>query len=281
MEPSSQPPLRDENLIQERKNPYPFWLWLALAAMAAALFWGMGNWFNHGINARISDSPFLQVTNRQISLFLWQFPEYMRINAPMKEGYLPAFQYQRGQIGPTLDQVDNYAIAPPDVLFLYHTWARLLKPEAILRSFSWAELREFLQYAPEWQPENWPGAPPSYRSLMARIPQLSKEDLSKNVPALPADVQIAITGWKNYFQEGGIIDRIAPTYRQISNFIERYPFYARNYWRNIVINNRPHYLETFSTGKYQPESAVPPEQLTAFLKVALYNDQQALAESKK
>jgi hypothetical protein len=199
----------------------------------------------------------------------------MRINAPIKEGYLPGFQYQQEKVGPMLDQVESYAIAPPEVLFLYHTWARLLKSEIALRSFSFGELQSFLRYVPEWLPANWPEAPASYRNLVAKLATITEADRLKAIPALPADVQIAITGWKNYFQEGGIIDKTTLTYQQLANFLERYPYYARNYWRNIVMEGRPHYLEKFTQGGYQLDGVVPNEELTAFLKVAFYNDLQS------
>lgn len=274
---NSQPrrPLDERNFVQEQPNPYPFWLWLALLAIAAALLWGMGSWYQRRMGEQVATSPFLQVTNRQFSLFLWQFPEFMRTHASVKEGYLPGFQYKEGKVGIESGQAEAYVIAPPDVIFLYHVWSRLIRSEFAFRNFSGQELVDFLKYAPEWLPEQWPEAPASYRTLVVKLSNASSEELSETVPTLPVDVEIAITGWKNYMQEGEAIDKLAPTYQQLVSFLERNPHYARNYWRNIVVNQRTHYLETLSSGKYILKNTVPANELTGFLKIALYNDEQA------
>src|SRR5271154_2343172 len=89
-------PLQEKDFIQESytKNPFPIWLWFFIVITITALLWGGGSWYTKRMNQEIRSSPFLQVTNRQLSLFLWQFPEYMRANARTKNGYLPGFQYQ-------------------------------------------------------------------------------------------------------------------------------------------------------------------------------------------
>ena len=87
--------LPDNRLIDNRpsSSTIPPWIWLALVAIVASLLWGGGSWVRENKMWMAENSPFLQVTNREFSLFLWQFPEFMRINVSEKSGYLPGFQY--------------------------------------------------------------------------------------------------------------------------------------------------------------------------------------------
>src|ERR1700733_2884038 len=80
--------LQEKDFIQDSlwKNPFPFWIWLVILTIFIAIFWGSSNWYSTFISKEISQSPFLQVTNRHFSIFLWQYPEYMRINAKSKQG---------------------------------------------------------------------------------------------------------------------------------------------------------------------------------------------------
>jgi hypothetical protein len=275
---SLKPPLSEKKFITESPNPYPFWMWLAVITLVAAVIWGVSSSYESGMQRQVKQAPFLQVTNRDLSLFLWQFPEHMRIYASVKDGYLPGFEYRDNKVGIVSNQAEQYAIAPPGVLFLYHTWSRLLKDAVILRPFSYQQLSDFLQYAPEWIPDQWPAAPASYRNLVEKIPMMSAEELSKTVPALPNAVQIAITGWHNFFKEGPAIEALTPTYQQVQDFLQRYPHYARPYWRNILMSQRPQYLEAFSKGSYKADDLVPINEMAGFLKVAIYNDQLALSE---
>lgn len=66
----------------------------------------------------------------------------MRVNSKTKSGYLPGFQYiDKLSIEPNM--ADLYAVAPPELLFLYHTWNRLLSPEFITRPIQLSEFKEF------------------------------------------------------------------------------------------------------------------------------------------
>src|SRR5262249_24912101 len=87
--------LSEKDFIHDEypKNPYLFWIWVTLLTSFLCLLWVGYSWYQNSIFNKIKVSPFLQVTNRQMSLFLWQNPEYMRINAPNKAVYLPGFQY--------------------------------------------------------------------------------------------------------------------------------------------------------------------------------------------
>src|SRR6516162_7765055 len=85
--------LPDNRMIKEPKSSVPAWTYLAVIAVFAALVWGGGSWFWEKREQMREANPFAQVTNRDFSLFLWQFPEYMRANVSMKVGYLDGFEY--------------------------------------------------------------------------------------------------------------------------------------------------------------------------------------------
>ncbi len=271
-------PLLEKDFIQESysKNPFPIWLWFFIVITITALIWGGRSWYAEKMGEEIQSSPFLQVTNRQFSVFLWQFPEHLRVNTKTKSGYLTGFQYEN-KIGPFLNSVEDYVVAPPELIFLYHTWNRLISNEFTPRPIPLDEFKAFMNYSEEWKPNNWPEAPRPYINL---FDSLAKENAPKDLNDIPDDVlprQIkqAFQGWKNYFKEGNDINRAKPTYAELQEFIRTHPHYARNYWRNIVEYKTPHYLYTFTFGKFDPKETVPNEEMTAFLRVAIFNYLQA------
>lgn len=202
----------------------------------------------------------LQVTNRNFSLFLWQLPEYMRMNVSMKVGYLPAFQYE-GKVGIEEGKAEDYVQAPSEVLFIYHTWERLVGHVLIPRVIDSDEFLQFLEYCPEWHPNQWSHSPSNYRDI---IDSIRCPGVVKN---LPKKVQQAFIGWKNFFLEGDLIDQTHPTYNQIEIFLEQFPQFARNYWINIIEKKRPNYLKFSSSG----DDIIPESEISGFLKVAYYN----------
>lgn len=268
------PELSEKDFIQDNipKNNLPYWLWGILLTMFVALMWGGSSWFNQKLDHEVESSPFLQVTNRQMSVFLWQFPEHMRVNAKSgKAGYLPGFQYIDSlAIEPGM--AEKFVEAPPELLFLYHTWNRLLRSEFIVRPIQLSEFKEFLLYAQEWQPKNWPEAPNDYARFANELLQ-SKAIDPASLPEVeaPKEVLQAFQGWKNFFKEGESINQMNPTYEQMAAFLERSPHYSRNYWRNLLIDEYPKYLKTFYSGDYTPTLAIPKNELAPFLKVAIYN----------
>lgn len=265
--------LEEDRMIQDNfnKNPTPAWLYLALVALVAALLWGGGSWFYEKQKTLQQSSPFLQVTNREFSLFLWQFPEYMRSNVSAKSGYLPGFQYE-GSVAMTPGEEEKYVIAPPKVLFLYHTWHRLISDQFARRPISSTEFREFLELFPEWRPENWLKAPNDYRTIVSQLDTTVARDLSAS---LPKEVQQAFIGWKNYFVEAELINQLKPLYGEMENFLSQFSNYKRNFWRNIVKQGKPDYLLKLFTGQFDPKQPIPDNELAAFLKVAFFNYQQA------
>lgn len=279
----SNDPLSEKNFINEgySQNPYPFWLWLFLLTIVIALAWGGRSWFTSHIEERVSMSPFLQVTNRDFSLFLWQNPEFMRVHAKNKEGYLTGFQYlDKVSLEPEL--AGRYVEAPPEVIFRYHTWHRLVSAEFSPRPIPLDEFREFLTYAEEWKPIFWPEAPPEYMGLISAISRGGASQLmgfdptdmrSISLTTLPQVVRMAFQGWKNYFKEGELINQVKPTFGEMKAFIDTHPHYARNYWRNVVADMTPQYLQNLSTGLVN--SIIPNEALSSFLKAAFFNFQES------
>lgn len=271
MEPSSG--LSEKDFIQDDipKDPRPYWAWVIVLSLLVSFVFAISTWLPKKLSEQYANDPFLQVTNREFSLFLWQFPEYMRFNAKAKMGYLPAFDYKDASLDPEL--ADKYVVAPPEIVFLFHTWDRFLRPDLILKAIPLDEFREFLKQNEMWQPQHWPAAPPLYRSFIDQLHLLSPDQDLRFIPEkfLPKIVKESFSGWKNFFYEGNAINELAPSYLQLEAFLNRFPHYARNYWRNILIHSYPNYLKDFSTGHYTPESMVPASQLAPFLKVELYN----------
>lgn len=279
--PSGRPSLSEKDFIQNgwSLGSLPFWLWLFLLAVVASLVWGSMGWYEGFMQKEKRHDPFLEVTNREFSVFLWQFPSFMRINVSKKTGYLPGFLATGENFN--VGTAEEFVSAPPDVLFLYHTWHRLLYPEVIVRPISSKEFEDFLEQLPEWKPANWPKAPIEYVQLINSKSYIQIENLQTLLePVLPLIVRQAFQGWKNYFMEGPQINELQPTFAQVKTFLEQHPHYARNYWRNIQeVNGQKvagsDYLHDFLTGTFIPDATFPKEQLPPFLKVAIYNDEQA------
>lgn len=270
--------LSEKDFIQDDKpkKNLPFWVWLSVCVFLLCLLWGGSSWYAEKMNLQYEKSPFLQVTNREFSLFLWQFPERMRASVANKTGYLPGFQFMQ-KVSLDLTQSENYVIAPPELIFLYHTWNRQISDEFSLRPIPYKEFIEFLDYAEEWQPKNWPAAPAGYKELIEKLPTLITENLA-TLPesSLPLVVRKAFQGWKNYTKEGDAINAVTPTFKEMISFLETHPKYARNFWRNILFDTHPKYLETFTSSKLEFDGDIPKAELASFLKVGFYNYQQSL-----
>lgn len=193
----------------------------------------------------------------------------MRVHVKSKNGYLPAFEYAE-RIGLNPEYADDYVIAPPELLFLYHTWQRLLSAIVIPRKIPAGEFRTFLTAVPEWSPRFWKEAPSDYLTLVDALPEYGDANLNAlNEKTLPIMVRQAFMGWKNYFFEGEQINRFAPTSAMLMPFLKVYPNYGRNYWRNIMGDT---YLKSYHPSS---EGTLPAEEFSALLRVALYNYLQA------
>ena len=264
---SNEPPLSEKDFISEsyKKDPKPFWVWsfIVLAITAAVL--SINVWYSHELHELFKDNPFLQVTNRQMSLFLWQNPEFMRANVKVKNGYLPGFFYM-DRIGMDPDAAEHYVIAPPELLFRYHTWQRLLGNVFIPQPIPKEDFVKFIEDALEWQPENWPKAPKEYVKMLQDLPHSDVKDLS-TLPesTLPREVRMAYQGWHHFFIDREAINDLSPSNTTVDKFLVEYPHYARNYWRNIVEENYPEYLMDIDAQK-----TVPLDKMAPFLRVALF-----------
>lgn len=266
-EGETQKPLEEKDFIHEEygRNPFPFWAWLAVIIFVTLLFFGATRYYYSALGELYTENPFLQVTNRELSLFLWQNPQHMRVHVKHKNGYLPAFEYAE-KIALIPQYADDYAIAPPELFFLYHTWKRLLGDAFISREIPADEFRTFLTAVPVWAPEYWKNAPSGYVALTNALPVNSKENLGVlSMDILPLEVRQAFIGWKNYFSEGNQINALQPTAQLLEQLLSTYPHYARNYWCNIEGDA---YLKSSYTN---PQDIIKSNELSPFLRVALFN----------
>lgn len=264
--------LEEKNFIYEEKgkNPIPLWFFIAIVLGIFTILWGAGNWVLQEMKTKVEENPFLQVTNREMSVFLWQNPEFMRIHSSNKTGYLPGF-YSIGKVNPKPENINEFVVAPPEVIFGYHTWKRLLSEYVIPRQIPREEFKEFLASSPEWKPENWAKAPEEYKQFVDEFDLVSVPNLqSLPIQTLPKNVRNAYLGWKNYYREGDLINQEKPSVGEMREFLDRYPNYSRHNWRNLY----PLYLQTLQDQSTDPETIIPNEELTSFLRAAYYNDKQ-------
>ncbi len=278
--PDSTPELQEKDFIHEEysKNPRPFWTWLFVVATFTAFLWGSGSWYFMKMNQEVESNPFLQVTNREMSVFLWQFSEYMPQHVKEKVGYLPGFVYQ-DRIGIIPETADNYVVAPPELLFLYHTWDRLLKEEFTPRRISKVEFLSFLDALPEWNPVNWKEAPVDYKNLVDSLQIRGPNELSGLPEAtVPLTVRMAFQGWKNYVLEKEKINEVSPSFEQMEQFLQGHPHYARSFWRNILAGEYSKYLYTLTYKRFDDKMPIDKEEITPFLRVAFYNYMEALKD---
>lgn len=271
-------PLEEKDFIHEEygRNPFPFWAWLSVVVFVTLLFFGATRFYYSTLTEIYTKSPFLQVTNRELSLFLWQNPQHMRVHVKHKNGYLPAFEFAE-KIALIPQYADDYAIAPPELFFLYHTWKRLLGDVVMPRGIPAEEFRTFLTAVPEWAPEYWKNAPAGYVAFANSLSTTSNENLSSlGMDILPLEVRQAFIGWRNYFFEGDQINSMQPTVQLLEQLLSDYPHYARNYWCNIVGDS---YLK--SVLYIEPKKFLKNTDLSPFLRVALFNFEKAKKDSKQ
>jgi hypothetical protein len=280
-ESSGNEPLSEKDFIQNGWSFFslPFWLWIFLIAALTGVILGTVGWYHGFLQKEKRVDPFLEVTNREFSVFLWQFPSFLRNNTPKKSGYLSGFLPNSENFNP--ETGEEFVSAPPDLIFLYHTWSRLLAPDFIARPINPSEFNEFLSQLTEWQPVNWKKAPPEYIQLIESKSYSKMENL-QILPdsSFPLIVRRAFQGWKNYYKEGEKINDLQPTYARVKAFLERHPSYARPFWRNIAeVNGQKvaglNYLSGFQNPSNPPDSTIPKDQIASFLKVALFNDLEA------
>jgi hypothetical protein len=274
---------KDDEMISDegiRKNPFPFWLWLFFIAIMVFVLSIVQRWYTVQVAAMKEDTPFFDVTNRQFSLFLWENPRFMRVNVSSKDAYLPGFQYLE-KVTPHPELADQLVQAPPEILFHYHTWKRLIGDEISPRVITPEEFSTFLESSTEWEPQNWPEAPAGYIKLVDSLSSTTVADLySLPMQVFPLNVRLAFIGWMNYYKEGEEINALVPTYEQLDGFLEKNPTFKRNYWRNIVHESDPNYLENYTFNHPSEATTLVKGQMTPFLRVALFNYIKSEAKQK-
>lgn len=259
--------LEEKDFIHEEygKNPIPLWSWLAIVIFLSLTLYGASLLYYTTLAKQYDSSPFLQVTNREISLFLWQNPQYMRQHVKNKNGYLPAFEYAE-KIGLNPEFAEDYVIAPPELLFLFHTWKRLLGDYEYSREIPANEFSEFLTIVPEWTPRFWKNAPNSYISVVNKLSSMGSTNLAKEGnDSLPLVVRQAFIGWKNYYYEGHEINDLAIKQQSLREFLKIYPHFNRNFWCNIWGET---YLESFNRPL---QGDVPTSELSGVIRAAFFN----------
>lgn len=263
-------PPDNKDLIEPRagKGIVPAWVWFFLLLLIAGMLMQFFMWYWNGTQTAVPQTPFYQVTNRQMSLFLWQNPDFLKRGSNVKGRYLPAFGSE-DQVALDHAAADDLVIAPPPVLFRYHAWDRQVRKEFTNTPIPVDEFLKFLAYAKEWLPDNWPDAPEKYVQLIPELPKRQVLDLSKlPYTALPAEVRIAFQGWQNSFAQADQISSVKMTYQQYISFLLKHPYYARNFWRNIV----PDYVVSLSQGKVDQQSEIPADEIPPFLRLAYFNN---------
>lgn len=265
--------LKEERFCGEEYHSTPriFYIVGTLVLILMSFLITLDKWSHHKMKQQFKEAPFLQVTNRDVSLFLWEFPEYMRVHSKIKIGYLSGFHYLH-KINLVLETAEDYVEAPPSLLFLYHTWNRLLYEYVPNRQIMMEEFQEFLKCLEEWNAVNWLEANDSYRELLLELKDLKIDDLQKlSQEILPLKVRKAFYGWKNYYKEGFLINDFRITYEEVNRFLKEYPNYKRHFWKNILAKDYPNYLKSFESLEVNQEAFVPEEEIAPFLRVALYN----------
>lgn len=260
--------LEEKDFIHEEygKNPAPFWFWLVFSLTVVGVIAYITYFTQEKEKATIASNPFLQVTNRDFSLFLWQNPGFMKQNLKGDRSYLPAWG-DRLTVDPT--RADEWVEATPTALFMYHTWSRLVGDYVYSRSISQKEFLKFLEADPQWDPRYWKNAPVPYITLIRWMEGNNYNDLKElSYKELPQVVRQAFIGWKNYTQESQAINTIKPTWRQVWTFLDLYPNFKRSFWINLVKEERPYYLKNDDV---KGTDVVSEDRMDGLLKMALYN----------
>ncbi len=256
----------DDELIQESysTNPRPFWVWTGILLCLFAALFGLQWSVNAYLNYKQGKNPFTRVTNREFSVFLWENSGYMRIHQKGRTGYLPAFQlFNQPMMEPEL--AEKLVQAPPEVLYHYHTWNRLLGKTYIPRKIPPGTFLQFLESVQEWRPLYWAQAPEAYVQLL-KDPNLLFEypDLSVlSMEQLPLPVRKAFVGWVNFMEEGEAINRVILNTVRIREFLDSFPHYNRPFWKNLA--GADYLLDLES------EELLPPDQAPAFFRQAFFN----------
>lgn len=261
----SEKTLLDEKEPQQQqegspKDPNFLWIWLAVAAAAVTLLWGLSAWWGKSSSSSAAEKNGPQrevVTNRQFALFLGQFPEFTPKGNPQR--ILEASHAQES------------VSASDEQLFYYHTWQRQIGQDEPLRPIPATLLRQFLLAFPQWKQVNDSSSYTQYLKQLLENQDSTTAIVDKAI--IPFELQLAVQNWRNKTQEAEQIASAQYTHEQVAKFLQRYPHFARNYWQNVLKAQYPHYLLSFSpeAPKAPNSNVVAEEELAPFLRQALYN----------
>ncbi len=196
----------EKDFIQNRvsKDPAPLFVYLIVVLLTVAGIWWVRGWQHEYQTTQHALHPELQVTNRDMQLFLWQHPQHMRVHVRKKMGYLPAFATSgRGALDP--EMAEQFVRVPPALLYRYHRWNNLIGKVVFPREEPKWDL--FKEENPSWQVE----------SDEAKLMQ-------------------AYVGWINYYEEGEAINALPITYADVRALVAAYPGYAPEHWSDLEPN---------------------------------------------
>lgn len=261
--------LPEQQFIRKRgpRDKGSMWLWGGVCFALVALVWGLGAIVDSGV-LKDEEAPFFKVTNREMSQFLWQHPQFMRRHAMRKTGYLPGFQ-SKGREGMVVELADALASGPPEVFYRYHVWKRLLDDIVFTRKIAPSSFKQFLRDEPAWHPEKWAAASDEYKQTV-RLLNTYDELSGLSEQELPLEVRRAFIGWLNYFEEGDAINGLVISVGELRAFLLDHPEYRRSLWRNVVADGIPDYLGVLLRTA-DDSDAVPSNEMTPFFRVAYYN----------
>ena len=261
--------LEEKDFIHEEysKHPYHLWFWVLVCLVIFGGIWWITRTSEAKVQTVVADKPFLQVTNRDYQMFLWQNPGFMKDHLKANRHYLSAWG---DRLAPDPAKADDWVEATPEALFMYHTWKRIVGEYNYPRDIPLKEFLEFLKDDPEWLPQYWSEAPPAYRTLIKWFQEGNTFDNLRELSykELPLEVRQAFVGWKNYKVESQAINKLSPTWRQLWTFLEVYPNFRRSLWINFLRKERPHYLDQSGA---KGEEEIPEDRMDGLLKMALYN----------
>lgn len=239
------------------------------------VIWALDKWEDEIHYNKVQDDHFFQVTNRDLSIFFFQNPGILEYT-----GKVPYFNSAEVPIilAPHFADVD--ADAPVSLLYRYQVWKRLLYGKLAKEPIYVFRFVEFLNENCMWLPSNWAAAPHEYVTLISSMEQNSETDLSKlSYKELPYEVRVAFQGWRSYTLDWDDIRSIDPTGIELEKFLVEHKEYLRPLWINFERESTPHYLKSFSpAGKFigkDPHQKISEDELTAFLKMGLFNSQQS------
>ena len=266
--------LQEKDFIQEPtkggQGPLIFFLFILFIV---AIGWGIGSWRKKTIGQKKRENILLQVSNRDFSIFLWENPQFMRPNKRLGSYYLEDFD-GKDKIHLNFLKADKWVQVSHEVLFIYHTWKRLVGQYNYRAPISPFEFKNFVNDCPEWRSINWPNAPKEYKKILMDEKFLYINNLQElSYLELPLKVRKAFLGLKAFYKEGEAINTQEITYGSLRGFLRVYPNFSRNLWLGIYEQDYPNYLLDVDKAHISDYEIVPYDHLSPLLRFAFYQYQ--------